>query len=112
MRLHLLIRNCDISLLVVVGCVIVENHAERPQRFLCAEISTARLHIVVEEMSKEGWPMVVEHPVHFDLVRGPTVSRPVFELRAHILVMSELRLARKFLRACRRPIAAIDDGAD
>src|SRR5206468_1735687 len=43
--------------------IIVEYNAERAQSFFRPVVCTSRLHVVVVEMPKKGWPVIVEHPV-------------------------------------------------
>src|SRR5437764_410048 len=92
--------------------VIVKCHAQRPQRFLGAEVSSARHHVVVVQMAEEGRPVAVEHPVHLHFVGCPATGCPGLKLGSGSFIVGELRLARELLSIARWPIATLDDSSN
>src|SRR5215472_18315078 len=65
--LRLLVDDIHVGLAAVSSRVIVPHDTDRAESLLRAEIPSALFEVVVEQVSEEGGPMIVQHPVdrHF-----------------------------------------------
>src|ERR1700732_3158968 len=95
----------------VAGRVVVPHPAKRSHRLLGPEVAAALLEVVVEEMSKEGWPGTVHHPMHHHFSVGP-VGCVRFVLRANVFVVGQLSFLCQFFRAVGRAVTLIDRSAN
>src|SRR5215472_15853934 len=105
-RLGLLIDGINMRPVAIAGGVVVPNHADGLESFLCAKIATSLLEVVIEKMSEEGWPVIVEHPIDGHLSIRP-VGGVGLVLGACILVCRQLRFLGKIFRTRRSPVACV-----
>ena len=107
-----LVHHGDLCLAMIPGGIRIENHRQRPQALLGAEVGPTRAQIVIKNISKEGGPVTVQHPIDRHPLVGPPVGSERLELSPRPFVVRELGFASEFLRAVRHSVATVHGAPD